>query len=250
MPTKVIKVVKSCTNCSNCRNCSPSCHRSCGKDYKYWSMNDSVADTLNESFCKKCAYRSYGGRTCAGCKLILVNTDETKNTYCKLNFKERISDMFSNDELKKQYDSDAMDAFKYFVNSMYGIHSSSLSIKNVIFNDPATIVIWSDGVKTIVKCVDGDDFDPEKGLAMAIVKRVFGNKGYYNNIIKKWLPKEDTTDGPVEDDAKPEEKPALYSVKEAAEKLGVSEDTVRTRIKNGKLPARKEKGRWVITSID
>ena len=25
-------------------------------------------------------------------------------------------------------------------------------IKNVIFNDPATIVFWSDGTKTIVKC--------------------------------------------------------------------------------------------------
>ena len=238
-----------------CKNCSYGpvpCAFAKGRehDHKCWSMSDSARGTIEEDICEKCAYRGYGGHTCTSCKLLSVNRTETKNTYYKLNFKERISDMFGKDELKKQYDSDAMDAFKYFVNSMYGIHSSSLSIKNVIFNDPATIVIWSDGVKTIVKCVDGDAFDPEKGLAMAIVKRVFGNKGYYNNIIKKWLPKEDTTDGPVEDDAKPEEKPALYSVKEAAEKLGVSEDTVRTRIKNGKLSARKEKGRWVIASID
>lgn len=250
MNYKEVKVKKLCANC--CYGPSICSKSLCYRDNRCWSMDDSVCASIEESICQECAYRGCGGRTCAGCKLILINTDETKNTYCKLNFRERISDMFDKDELKnqKQHDSDAIDAFRYLANSMYGIYSRSLSIKNVIFNDPATIVIWSDGVKTIVKCVDGDTFDPEKGLAMAIVKRVFGNKGYYNNIIKKWLPEEDIADGPVEDDAKPEEKPALYSVKEVAEKLGVSEDTVRTRIKNGKLPARKEKGRWVITSID
>lgn len=63
-----------------------------------------------------------------------------------------------------------------------------LSIKKVIFNDPATIVIWKDGTKTIVKCQDGDVFDPEKGLAMAISKRVLGDKGAYYDEFKKWLP--------------------------------------------------------------
>ena len=64
-------------------------------------------------------------------------------------------------------------------------------IKNVIFNDPATIVFWEDGSKTVVKCQDGDEFDPEKGLAMAIVKKAYGNKGSYCNKLKKWLPKEE-----------------------------------------------------------
>lgn len=62
-------------------------------------------------------------------------------------------------------------------------------IKNVIHNEPATIVFWSDGTKTVVKCQDDDIYDPEKGLAMAICKKVFGNKGNYCNEIKKWLPK-------------------------------------------------------------
>ena len=63
-------------------------------------------------------------------------------------------------------------------------------IVKVIFNDPATIVLWSNGEKTVVKCGDGEIFDPEKGLAMAIVKYVYGNKGNYYNAIKIWLPKE------------------------------------------------------------
>lgn len=64
-------------------------------------------------------------------------------------------------------------------------------IKDVKFNDPATIVFWADGTKTVVKCQDGDIFDPEKGLAMAITKKALGNKGNYCNELKKWLPKDE-----------------------------------------------------------
>lgn len=64
-------------------------------------------------------------------------------------------------------------------------------IKDVIFNDPATIVFWADGTKTVVKCQDDDIFDPEKGLAMAITKKALGNKGNYCNELKKWLPKDE-----------------------------------------------------------
>ena len=60
------------------------------------------------------------------------------------------------------------------------------SIKNVIFNCPATIVFWSDGSKTVVKS-HNEPFDREKGLAMAISKKFFGNKGNYMNNFKKWI---------------------------------------------------------------
>ena len=65
-------------------------------------------------------------------------------------------------------------------------------IKNVKFNGPATIVFWEDGTKTVVKCQDGDDYSEEVGLAMCIVKKVFGNKSKYNDIFKKWCPSYDT----------------------------------------------------------
>lgn len=66
------------------------------------------------------------------------------------------------------------------------------SIKRVIFNDPATIVLWADGTKTVVKCAKDEKFDPEKGLAMAIAKKAIGNEGWYYDIFKEYLPKEDT----------------------------------------------------------
>ena len=77
-------------------------------------------------------------------------------------------------------------------NKMYGVGYWEMpKIKNVIFNDPATIVFWADGTKTVVQCQDDDIFDPEKGLAMAISKKALGNKGNYCNELKKWLPKEE-----------------------------------------------------------
>ena len=100
----------------------------------------------------------------------------------------------SNFEVNKYCYNDVM-AARDFLNSIYGISSSHIpEIKNAIFNDPATIVFWEDGTKTAVKCQDGDEFDPEKGLAMAIAKKAYGNKGSYCNKLKKWLPKEEQVD--------------------------------------------------------
>lgn len=63
-----------------------------------------------------------------------------------------------------------------------------LRIEKVIFNDPATIVIWKDGTKTVVKAAN-EPFDPEKGLALAIAKKALGNRHDYYDTFKKWLKK-------------------------------------------------------------
>lgn len=99
----------------------------------------------------------------------------------------------------KSKDDDFIDVMRYFRNDIdttttaydrycRGMwNKKKLEIKKVIFNDPATIVFWSDGAKTVVKC-DKETFDPEKGLAMAIAKKFLGNQGNYYNEFKKWLP--------------------------------------------------------------
>ena len=60
-------------------------------------------------------------------------------------------------------------------------------IKKVIFNDPATNVYWKDGTKTGVKCQDGGVYDKEKGLAMCVAKKFFGNKGNFNKVFNKFI---------------------------------------------------------------
>ena len=59
-------------------------------------------------------------------------------------------------------------------------------IKRVLFNNPATIVFWADGDKTVVKAQNGEPYDPEKGLAMAISKKALGNdRAYYDEFQKQ-----------------------------------------------------------------
>lgn len=98
-----------------------------------------------------------------------------------------------------RYHQDALDNARYAAQAqaMYNrtyekearAAMSTASIKNVIFAPPATIVYWSDGSKTVVKCSEKDVFDPEKGLAMAIAKRCGGNKGSYYKEIQSWVEK-------------------------------------------------------------
>ena len=70
------------------------------------------------------------------------------------------------------------------------LEEEMIMIKRVLFKEPATIVFWEDGTKTVVKA-DGEEFDSEKGLAMAMSQKYFGNKGNYWNEFKKWIKEDD-----------------------------------------------------------
>lgn len=59
-------------------------------------------------------------------------------------------------------------------------------IKQVIFNNPATIILWADGTKTVVKCKDGDKYDKQTGFLMCYLKGIVGNKTLLKEI-DKWL---------------------------------------------------------------
>lgn len=73
----------------------------------------------------------------------------------------------------------------------------SVSIRKVIFNDPATIVLWSDGTKTVVKCGPEDTFDMEKGLAMAIIKKMAGNDNRFHKVFKHYTKKKKKEPGSI-----------------------------------------------------
>lgn len=103
------------------------------------------------------------------------------------------------DQLSKEMEEYTKSRIMNMLNTIpkYYMPIDVVKIKNVIFNHPATIVFWTDGTKTVVKAQDGDVFDPEKGLAMAISKKALGNKGNYCNELKKWLPKKEETMPPI-----------------------------------------------------
>ncbi len=64
---------------------------------------------------------------------------------------------------------------------------SALRIKKVIFNDPATIVFWADGTKTVAKAHGEDKFDKEVGLTVCIAKKALGNRSNFDKVFKKWI---------------------------------------------------------------
>ena len=141
-----------------------------------------------------------------------------------------------------------MDIKLYMDRGFFGevVTNQQSLIKNVIFSGPYTIVQWSDGDKTIVRC-ENEDFDKEKGLAMAIVKKFFGtneSKSNYNDIFKKWIPREEE----VSKTKEPVKETVHMSVKQYANMTGMSKSTIIRQINSGKIFGAKkdETGKWVI----
>ena len=59
-------------------------------------------------------------------------------------------------------------------------------IKKVYINKKkkTVTILWVDNTNTTVTCQKGDNFDEEKGILACYMKKVFENRGYYNEIIK------------------------------------------------------------------
>lgn len=56
--------------------------------------------------------------------------------------------------------------------------------KEIIYNDAATIVYWTDGTKTVVKCNENDEYSEYFGFVAAVAKKMYGGTGPINQIIK------------------------------------------------------------------
>ena len=105
------------------------------------------------------------------------------------------------------------------VNDIYDIlgfkKPVSFDVKEVIYNDPAVVVYWKDGTKTVATA-QNEEYDPEKGLAICFAKKALGNSykgmGRFKRLLKKALKKKDE-EKPVE---KPVSKPRR--ARKAAEK--------------------------------
>ena len=108
-------------------------------------------------------------------------------------------------------DEDFLDAMRYCYNDILSVEKYKASmelrvdipgmIDRVIFNDPATIIYWKDGSKTVVKRSEDDIWDPEKGFCMAIIKKLYGRTSF----IKRFM--------------EPEEEMSILTVEEACENL-------------------------------
>jgi len=84
---------------------------------------------------------------------------------------------------------------KYWIDLFFGDKDAeeptreAVGIKKVIYNPPATIVLWTDGTKTVAKCEDVDFYDKEKGFLICVIKKVckFKNSQHFRKFLEKWV---------------------------------------------------------------
>lgn len=62
-------------------------------------------------------------------------------------------------------------------------------IDKVIFNDPATIIIWKDGTKTVVKTAPGETYSKWAGMALCISKKLYGDR--FHRIFREYCGEEE-----------------------------------------------------------
>lgn len=64
-------------------------------------------------------------------------------------------------------------------------HKSENAVQptKILIQGTATIIWWSDGTKTVVKCQKGDKMDPEKGIAMCVMKKIMGTNETHSNYL-------------------------------------------------------------------
>lgn len=106
--------------------------------------------------------------------------------------------------LKKFQDKQAEDTLEYtkeLRNKLIGgtNEMKELDVKKIIFSGPKTIVLWSDGTKTIVSMSkDEAKFDPEAAFCAAYTKKMFGTNSKIKRIIEQKSNFEEYTKAAIE----------------------------------------------------
>lgn len=67
----------------------------------------------------------------------------------------------------------------------YPEKNNSMVPNQIIFNPPATIVFWKDGTKTVVKCSEGEKFDPYTGFCYAFTEHFLGSISRIKKLCQK-----------------------------------------------------------------
>lgn len=106
--------------------------------------------------------------------------DEDEDDYDCDNCGHYFSDFDENNTLSEDNDGEPFD-FNFDDDDEWP------EIEDVVFNEPATIVYWSDDTKTVVVAKDGDKFDRYVGLMLCIAKKAMGNGNEATNLAMKWL---------------------------------------------------------------
>ena len=109
----------------------------------------------------------------------------------------------------------------------------------IIFNDPATIVFWNDGSKTVVKCTAGQKFSEYYGYLAAMAKKIYSTNGVINRLIKEKRVYGDKNETPKRKDLVPDEV-IKQSFKDASTLIDQEKITLRGDTDGDWIPFQKE----------
>lgn len=75
---------------------------------------------------------------------------------------------------------------------------SKYTPKRIVYNNPATIVFWNDGTKTVVKCAETEIFSEYYGFLACLAKKIYGTNSEISRVIRthSYQPKEEKKQEP------------------------------------------------------
>lgn len=62
--------------------------------------------------------------------------------------------------------------------------SQSITVEHIFYDDKATVVFWTDGTKTVVKCAEGTKYDEYAAFCIALAKKIYGSNSALKRAIK------------------------------------------------------------------
>ena len=89
----------------------------------------------------------------------------------------------SEKDIKKISEIDNIPYHKLYTNSTY-MNMKAITVKKIIYNDPATVVFWEDGTKTVVKRSKGEKNNHYTAFCAALAKKIYKNNSKVNKIVQ------------------------------------------------------------------
>ena len=106
-------------------------------------------------------------------------TTNLKKISFDYHYGDATSRMIISDAMKK-WTSELISSQDYYCSSR-----TKYEPKQIIYNDPATIVFWKDGTKTVVKRSGKEEFNPYTAFCAALAKKIFKTNSHVNRIVRK-----------------------------------------------------------------
>lgn len=83
--------------------------------------------------------------------------------------------------------SDCSGNCNYCCDDLYGTEPDMWGIPDIdhiVFSEPATIVFWDDGTKTVCKCMEGEKYERYAGFMACCMKKMFGSTSRAKSVMR------------------------------------------------------------------